>query len=112
AAETALVEGARDPSKASLEKYLCGYAAEELARRFGIRGPRMNISLSCASGTAAIGAAFDLVRRGRADFVLACGYDELSLYVYAGLSALRAITPETIRPFDRRRKGTLFSEGA
>ena len=52
------------------------------------------------------------MRRGRAEFVLVCGYDELSLYVYAGLSALRAITPETIRPFDKRRKGTLFSEGA
>jgi 3-oxoacyl-[acyl-carrier-protein] synthase II len=36
----------------------------------------------------------------------------LSLYIYAGLSALRAITPETIRPFDLRRKGTIFSEGA
>ena len=112
AAETALVDGARDPSKASLEKYLCGHAGDELARRYGVRGPRMNLSLSCASGTAAIGLAFDWVRRGRADFVLACGYDELSLYAYAGLSALRAITPETIRPFDRRRKGTLFSEGA
>jgi len=44
--------------------------------------------------------------------VLACGYDELSLFVYAGLSALHAITPDTIRPFDRRRRGTLFSEGA
>lgn len=112
AAETALVDGARDPSKASLEKYLCGHAGDELARRYGIRGPRLNISLSCASGTAAIGLAFDLVRRGRAEFVLVCGYDELSLYVYAGLSALRAITTETIRPFDKRRKGTLFSEGA
>ena len=112
AAETALVEGAHDSSKASLEKYLCGHAGDELARRFGIHGPRMNLSLSCASGTAAIGLAFDLVRRGRAEFVLVCGYDELSLYAYAGLSALRAITPETIRPFDRRRKGTLFSEGA
>ncbi|HLX64465.1 MAG TPA: beta-ketoacyl-[acyl-carrier-protein] synthase family protein [Planctomycetota bacterium] len=112
AAETALIDGAKDASQASLEKYLCGNAGDELARRFGIRGPRMNLSLSCASGTAAIAQAFDLVRRGRADFVLACGYDELSLYVYAGLSALRAITPETIRPFDKRRKGTLFSEGA
>lgn len=112
AAETALVDGAKDSAKASLENYLFGNAGDELARRYGIRGPRLNLSLSCASGTAAIGVAFDLVRRGRADFVLACGYDELSLYVYAGLSALRAITPETIRPFDKRRKGTLFSEGA
>jgi 3-oxoacyl-[acyl-carrier-protein] synthase II len=100
------------PAQAGLDGYLFGLAGTRLAQRFGLRGPRYNLSLSCASGTAAIGIALDLVRLGRAEVVLACGYDELSLFAYAGLSALRAITPETIRPFDKRRKGTLFSEGA
>jgi 3-oxoacyl-[acyl-carrier-protein] synthase II len=112
AAETALVSGRNDVGKAGLDGYLFGKAGATLAQRYGIAGPRMNLSLSCASGTAAIGLALDTIRSGRADVAIACGYDELSLYVYAGLSALRAITPETIRPFDRRRKGTLFSEGA
>ena len=114
AAETALTSpsGAESGSAESLDGYLFGSASQSLSEWFGIAGPHMNLSLSCASGTAAIGLAFDLIRRGRAEAVLACGYDELSLYVYAGLSALRAITPETIRPFDKRRKGTLFSEGA
>ncbi|MCY3023416.1 MAG: beta-ketoacyl-[acyl-carrier-protein] synthase family protein [Planctomycetota bacterium] len=111
-AETALVEGRGDISKASLDGYLFGVAGEALAGRFGLVGPHVSHSLSCASGTAAIGLACDAIRRGRAAVALAGGYDELSLYIYAGLSALRAITPETIRPFDRRRKGTLFSEGA
>jgi 3-oxoacyl-[acyl-carrier-protein] synthase II len=112
AAETALVDGRTDPAKASLNGYLFGTAGAQLAARYGMGGPRLNLSLSCASGTAAIGLACDLIRQGRAEAALACGYDELSLYIYAGLSALRAITPETIRPFDQRRKGTLFSEGA
>jgi len=112
AAETALVDGRNDPSKASLNSYLFGAAGTTLAHRYAFTGPRLNLSLSCASGTAAIGLAFDMIRFGRADVALACGYDELSLFIYAGLSALRAITPETIRPFDRRRRGTLFSEGA
>ena len=112
AAATALVDGAADASKASLDGYLFGKFSQAIGERYGIHGPRMNLSLSCASGAAAVGIAFGLLRCGRADFALACGYDELSLYVYAGLSALRAITPETIRPFDARRKGTLFSEGA
>lgn len=112
AAETALVEGRADLSKANLSGYLFGAAGEALAEQFGLCGPRQNLSLSCASGTAAIGLAFDLIRRGRADVAIAAGYDELSLYIYAGLSALRAMTPETIRPFDSRRKGTIFSEGA
>jgi len=44
--------------------------------------------------------------------VVAGGFDELSRLSYAGLSALRAMTPEIIRPFDKNRKGTLFAEGA
>ncbi|MGD0093087.1 MAG: beta-ketoacyl-[acyl-carrier-protein] synthase family protein [Planctomycetota bacterium] len=112
AAETALTHGAGDISKASLAQYLFGAPARALARSFGIAGPRLNLSLSCASGTAAIGLACDMIRRGRAEAALACGFDELSLFIYAGLSALRAMTPDTVRPFDKRRKGTLFSEGA
>jgi len=112
AAETALTAGAGDITKASLEQYLFGSSARALAERFGIAGPRLNLSLSCASGTAAIGLACDMIRTGRAQAALACGFDELSLFVYAGLSALRAMTPDTVRPFDQRRKGTLFSEGA
>lgn len=112
AAEVALVDGETDPSKASLENYLFGAATTGLAREYGLGGPRLNLSLSCASGAAAIGVAFDLIRQGRVQAAIACGYDELSLFVYAGLCALRAVTPETIRPFDQRRKGTLFSEGA
>jgi 3-oxoacyl-[acyl-carrier-protein] synthase II len=112
AAEVALVDGETDPGKASLENYLFGAATAGLARAYGLGGPRLNLSLSCASGAAAIGVAFDLIRQGRVQAAVACGYDELSLFVYAGLCALRAVTPETIRPFDKRRKGTLFSEGA
>jgi 3-oxoacyl-[acyl-carrier-protein] synthase II len=110
AVETAL--GAANPQAARLDRYLFGHAGEALASDLGLGGTRLSLSLSCASGTAAIGLAFDLVRSGRAEIAFAAGYDELSLYVYAGLSALRAMTNETIRPFDARRKGTVFSEGA
>ena len=112
AAEGALVDGASDPGKASLDGYLFGAAGTALKNRWGLNGPQFNLSLSCASGTAALGLSLDLIRLGRAEAVLCAGYDELSLFVYAGLSALRAITPDTLRPFDKRRKGTLFSEGA
>lgn len=112
AAERALVQGEADATEASLSEYLFGAASEGVASTFGLTGPRLNLSLSCASGSASLGVAFDLVRRGRVQAALACGYDELSLFIYAGLSALRAITPDTIRPFDKRRQGTIFSEGA
>ncbi|HPD15593.1 MAG TPA: beta-ketoacyl-[acyl-carrier-protein] synthase family protein [Planctomycetota bacterium] len=87
-------------------------AAIAAARRWGLRGPAATLSLSCASGVAAIGYAVDLIREGRCERAIAGGYDELALMSYSGLSALRAITPEIVRPFDKNRQGTIFSEGA
>ncbi len=86
--------------------------ADALSRLLGARGPSLALSLSCSSGGAAIAEAFDLIRAGRADVMVAGGADALSLFAWSGLSALRAMTSEEMRPFDRRRSGTLFSEGA
>jgi 3-oxoacyl-(acyl-carrier-protein) synthase len=110
--ENALVPGTPGATDGNLSGYLFGRAGEVVAKTYGLQGSQHSLSLSCASGTAVIGVGMDLIRNGYADAVLCGGFDELSLYVYAGLSALHAITPETIRPFDKRRKGTQFSEGA
>lgn len=92
--------------------YFLSAATDFAGRAAGVSGPRPTLSLACASGAAVAGIAFDLVSSGRAPLAIAAAYDELSELAYAGLSALRAITHETIRPFDRRRSGTLFAEGA
>lgn len=113
AAERALLrEPPPQSSTRSLAEYLFGGAAELLAKIHHLAGPRLALSLSCASGTAAVGLGFDLIRSGRVEAALCCGYDELSLYCFAGLSALHAMTSETIRPFSKNRSGTIFSEGA
>jgi 3-oxoacyl-[acyl-carrier-protein] synthase II len=91
---------------------LPGEVTREVTRRLDLAGPLSAISLSCASGNAAIGWALDAVRSRRADAVLAGGYDAISEIVWAGLSSLRAMSPNALRPFDRRRDGTIFSEGA
>jgi len=96
----------------SLWRYSFQSTVDLLARECGVQGPTLMLSLSCASGVAAIGCAMDLIRAGRADVVVACGFDELTCFAYTGLNALRTITTDTIRPFDKRRAGTLFAEGA
>jgi 3-oxoacyl-[acyl-carrier-protein] synthase II len=85
---------------------------ERLAVRLGCGGPRLQLSLSCASGAAAAAVARDLIAAGRARRVLAVGYDALTEYCWCGLTNLRTITPDRTRPFDANRSGTLFSEGA
>jgi len=95
-----------------------GVGAARVAERLGIGGPITTLSLSCASGNAAIVHLLELIRYGRAEAGLACGYDSLHRLSWAGLSALRVMAPPlegrpaTVRPFDRDRNGTLFSEGA
>src|SRR5213080_4074126 len=79
---------------------------------FGISAPCQVIANACASGTNAIGHAFECVRSGRYQRVLAGGYDATSELVFAGFDSLQASTPEKCRPFDRQRTGMVLGEGA
>ena len=99
-------------SEAGIAPYAFQHAADEAAALTGAGGERSVISLACASGTAVLSLGAQAIVQQRADVVLCGAYDELSLFCYAGLSALRAITPDRIRPFDINRKGTQFGEGA
>ena len=87
-------------------------ALDHLCAVFGLRGPCSLLSIACASGTAAIGQAFDMIRYGRADIMLAGGHDCLALSPIAGLSILRTMSTDDILPFSKNRSGTLFGEGA
>jgi 3-oxoacyl-[acyl-carrier-protein] synthase II len=75
-------------------------------------GPITIISNACASGSNAIGHAWNLIRCGQAECALAGGYDALSLLVFAGFDALQALSPTVCRPFDARRDGLALGEGA
>jgi 3-oxoacyl-[acyl-carrier-protein] synthase II len=79
---------------------------------FGIKAPCQVIANACASGTNAIGHAFDCVRSGRYQRILAGGYDAISELVFVGFDSLQASTPELCRPFDRERTGMVLGEGA
>jgi 3-oxoacyl-(acyl-carrier-protein) synthase len=94
------------------EQFLPSHAADYTANRLGIGGPRRTLSNACSSGGNAIGAACDWLRLGRCEIALAGGHDSLGLSSLAGLSILRTITPDEIRPFDLHRNGTIFGEGA
>ncbi len=86
--------------------------AQALARQLGARGPVLTVSTACASGATALGVAADLLRAGAADRIVAGGVDVLCRFVMRGFDALRSLTSERVRPFDRRRSGLLLGEGA
>src|SRR5436190_4140096 len=79
---------------------------------FGIYSQCQVIPNACASGTNAIGHAFECVRSGRYERILTGGYDALSELVFVGFDSLQASTAEKCRPFDRDRTGMVLGEGA
>ncbi len=86
----------------------------------GTQGPINTVVAACATGTQAIGEAADMIRRGRAELMLAGGVEGLvHQAAMAGFSAMRALStnyndePErACRPFDKDRDGFILSEGA
>ena len=78
----------------------------------GFSGPVTIISNACASGGNAIGHAFDLIRSGQTDRVVAGGYDALGELVFSGFDSLQALSPTICRPFDAHRDGLALGEGA
>lgn len=95
-------------------------AAHLISMRFQCLGPNATLTTACATGTQTIGEGAELIRRGNADVVIAGGCEALVReFSIAGFSAMRALpvnfndNPEAAsRPFDARREGFIFSEGA
>ena len=93
-------------------QFLPDDAVNYTAKQFDTSGPTATLSNACSSGAHAIGMAADWIRLGRCEIAIAGGFDGLGISTLAGLSILRTISPDEIRPFDARRNGTIFGEGA
>jgi 3-oxoacyl-[acyl-carrier-protein] synthase II len=95
-----------------LALYPCHVIAAHIATELGFAGLTMTIPTACAAGNYAIAHAFDILRSGQVDVMLAGGADAFSRITYAGFARLGAIAPEVCQPFDRYRKGMIPGEGA
>ncbi len=112
----------RGPDRVSpmfLPHFLPDTASGLIAIKLGIEGPNMAVSSACATGTHAVGEAFETIRRDDADVMLA-GATEASILpvVFAGFVNMRALSTrneepqKASRPFDKDRDGFVISEGA
>lgn len=85
---------------------------------FGLKGRVYTTSSACTSGSQGIGYAFEAVRSGAQDLMVAGGAEELCPTEAAVFDTLYATStsndhPETApRPFDRDRDGLVIGEGA
>jgi len=94
------------------EKLNTNLPAVKTAQYFGLKGPCTVIPAACAAGNTNIAYAFDLIKTGKADAMLAGGYACMNHLAYSGFNKMRAMSPQYCQPFDKNRKGMIIGEGA
>lgn len=83
-----------------------------LAKEYKIKGGCYTTSSACASGTAGLGIAYDLISYDKADIVLCGGTDHITDISIYGFNALDTLSKDICKPFDRERDGINIGEGS
>ncbi len=102
-----------------IPKMILDIAAGQISMRHNLRGPNFAVVSACASSTHAMMDAFNLIRLGKADIILAGGSESvISEAGVGGFNAMKALSernddPKTAsRPFDKDRDGFVMGEGS
>jgi 3-oxoacyl-[acyl-carrier-protein] synthase II len=116
----ALLEGGpRRISPFFIPSAIINLAAGQVSIRFGAKGPNSATCTACSASAHAVGDAFEIIRRGDADAMIAGGSEAaITPMGIGGFAAMRAMStrnaePERAsRPFDKDRDGFIIGEGA
>lgn len=94
-------------------KLMNNAAASHISMNFNLQGPSFSVSTACSSSNHAIGLAFEMIRHGMADAMIAGGAE--SMLCFGGVKAwegLRVMSHTACRPFSANRNGMVQGEGA
>jgi 3-oxoacyl-[acyl-carrier-protein] synthase II len=116
----ALLEGGpRKISPFFIPSAIINLAAGQVSIRFGAKGPNSATCTACSASAHAIGDAFEIIKRGGADIMIAGGSEAaITPMGIGGFGALRALSTRNdepsraSRPFDKDRDGFVVGEGA
>jgi len=95
-----------------IQDYPVNVIASNIAVTLKLRNLSFVFSNACAAGNYSIGYAFDFIKTGRVEAMLAGGVDAFTRLNLTGFSRLFAVAPKICQPFDKNRKGMLVGEGA
>jgi nodulation protein E len=97
----------------TIPRWMGNAAVSQVSMDLGLKGPAYTVTSACASGTHAIGHAFQLVRTGQAPVALTGGAESyLTVGSIKCWEALRVLSTDTCRPFSKTRSGMVLGEGA
>jgi len=102
-----------------IPKMISDIAAGQISIRYGFRGPNYATTSACASSSSALADAFNLIRLGKADAIVAGGAEAaLCACGVGGFNAMHALSTRNddpkraSRPFSASRDGFVMGEGA
>ena len=102
-----------------ITKMISDMTAGVISIRYGLKGPNYVTTSACASSSNAIIDAFDQIRLGRADVIVAGGAEAAICHTgVGGVNAMHALSvrnddPKAAsRPFSKSRDGFVMGEGA
>ncbi len=111
--------GPRKISPFFIPSAIINLAAGQVSIRFGAQGPNSATCTACSASAHALGDAYEIVKRGAADVMIAGGSEAaITPMGVGGFAAMRALStrndePERAsRPFDLKRDGFIIGEGA
>jgi 3-oxoacyl-[acyl-carrier-protein] synthase II len=111
--------GPRRISPFFIPSAIINLAAGQVSIRFGAKGPNSATCTACSASAHAIGDAWEMIRRGAADAMIAGGSEAaITPMGLGGFAAMRALSTRNddpsraSRPFDRDRDGFIIGEGA
>ena len=116
----ALLEGGpRRISPFFIPAAIINLAAGQVSIRFGAKGPNSATCTACSASAHAIGDALEVIRRGKADVMIAGGSESaITPMGVGGFAAMRALSTRNdepsraSRPFDLDRDGFIMGEGS
>src|SRR5262245_53642909 len=111
--------GPRKISPFFIPSAIINLAAGQVSIRFGAKGPNSAPCTACSASPHAIGDAYEIIRRGAADVMIAGGSEAaITPMGIGGFGAMRALSTRNdepkraSRPFDKDRDGFIVGEGA
>ncbi len=117
--ETLAAKGPMRVSPFTSTNMLPNMPAGQVAITFGARGINFCLISACATGTHALGEAFEIIRRGDAQAMIVGGVEAaitplgLAAFHRTGAMSTRNDDPQRAsRPFDKERDGFVMAEGA
>jgi len=111
--------GARKISPFFIPMLISNLAPGHIAMKYNAKGPNITTTTACAASSHAIGEAFEAIRRGTCEVVIAGGSEStITPMGLGGFCAMKALSTrnnaptEASRPFDKDRDGFVMGEGS